>query len=526
MIRFSVYIFIAWIITFPIAAQFSSNIPVILIDTKGQDIVDEERIVAYMQVIDNEDGARNSLDSLDSLNFSFEGRISIEIRGTTSQGFPKKQYALETQYASGSNLNVSLIGMPAENDWILYAPYSDKTLIRNALAYQLFRELGHYSPRTRFCELFLNGEYQGVYVLTEKIKRDSHRLDIAEMETSDNTGDALSGGYIYKIDRANPECQPWMTALGDYPIHCVYPECEQITPQQLEYSTQVINEFEQALFADKFMDPLKGYRSLIDLNSFLDFMYVNEVAKNIDAYRLSTYLYKDRDSREGKLTMGPVWDFNLGFGNANYRNGQSVDSLLALQSSWWKRLFEDPYFKQTASKRWNEQRKGPLSNERINAIIDSMAFLLAEAQERNFEKWEILGEYVWPNYYVGETYENEIDYMKTWIMYRIDWLDQHFEYKYPPIMITNSSLYIFTNPITHYLSVEFNIEQDADISFIFYDMMGNIQGHILPAYYEAGTHRRTYRVGGNELPDLRKGLYVLMMYVDGIPVTTKKIMRY
>lgn len=156
----------------------SSNLPIVVIETGPQEIVDDPRITATMGIINNGDDAVNHLT--DPYN-DYLGYISIEYRGATSQAFPKKSYGFETQDHSGENRNVSLMGLPEENDWVLYAPYSDKSLIRNILSYRLFREMGHYAPRTRLCELVVNGDYLGVYVLVEKIKRDRNRLDIATL---------------------------------------------------------------------------------------------------------------------------------------------------------------------------------------------------------------------------------------------------------------------------------------------------------------------------------------------------------
>ena len=175
----------------------SSNIPILLIETNGQTILDDTRIVANLKVINN-DTQRNFVSDT---TYEYNGQISIEIRGSTSQIFPKKQFGLETQKEDGSNNNVSLIGLPIENDWILYAPFSDKTLIRNMLVYKLSGDLGHYAPRTRPCEVVLNGEYVGVYVLTEKIKRDKNRVDISKLNPDEISGDDLTGGYIIKLIR-------------------------------------------------------------------------------------------------------------------------------------------------------------------------------------------------------------------------------------------------------------------------------------------------------------------------------------
>ena len=176
----------------------SSNLPLVVINTNGQAIVDDPKIIANMGIIWNGPGNRNSLS--DPMN-NYNGKIAIEIRGSSSQMFPKKGYGFETRATDLSDIDVSLLGMPEENDWVLYAPYTDKTMIRDVLTYTLDASLGHWSPRCRYVELFLNGNYQGVYVLIEKIKRNKTRVDIAKLTLTDNVGEDLTGGYIVKIDK-------------------------------------------------------------------------------------------------------------------------------------------------------------------------------------------------------------------------------------------------------------------------------------------------------------------------------------
>ena len=307
--------------------SFSSNLPIVAIETNGLPIVDEPRITAHMGIVFDDSKEENRLS--DGFNH-FEGQISIEIRGSSSQSFPKKQYRLELQNEDGSNRNVSLLGMPKENDWILYAPYSDKSLIRNILAYKLARDMGYYAPRTKLCELILNGEYMGVYVLMEKIKRDKNRVNINSLNPDELEGEDLTGGYIIKIDRSQGD-KSWFSPIRPIPngqqqteFVYEYPKSEDIVPEQEIYIREYITDFEQALNSPDFRDPNLGYKPYINVESFVDFLLLNEVTRNVDAYRLSTYMYKDKN---GPLTMGPIWDFNLAFGNADYCEGGSPTRL-------------------------------------------------------------------------------------------------------------------------------------------------------------------------------------------------------
>ncbi len=306
------------------AQSLKSNLPIIVINTNGQTILDEPKISASMGIIDNGPGGAN--DSSDPFN-NYDGKIGIEIRGSSSQMFPKKQYGIELRDDVGEGVSASLLGMPAEEDWVLFAPYNDKSLMRDALAYKLGRDLGQYAPRTRFCEVIINDVYQGVYVLIEKIKRDKNRVDINKLNPDENSGDNLTGGYIIKIDKSTGSGSGGWTSTypppgrnGNQTIYFQYdyPKDVDITSQQKNYIQQVLSNFEGTLAGNDFTDPVQGYARYIDVNSFIDFFIANEVSKNVDGYRLSTYLHKQKDSDGGKLRMGPIWDFNLGFGNANY----------------------------------------------------------------------------------------------------------------------------------------------------------------------------------------------------------------
>jgi len=423
----------------------SSNLPIVDIRTDGEPIPDEPKNEAWMGIIDNGPEQRNHIG--DPFN-GYVGNIGIEVRGSSSQGFPKKSYALETRAADGENLNVPLLGMPSENDWVLHAPYSDKSLMRNALACWIARQMQNYASRTRFCEVVLNGDYQGIYVLMEKIKRDKNRVDISTLREKDSAGDELTGGYIIRFDRfVAGQTEGWYSAYSFaalsrlfYQYH--YPQASAITVEQEMYIQGFFNQLEDILAGQQFSDPEQGYARYIDVASFVDHIIINEVAKNVDAYRLSTFMYKDKDSIDGRLVMGPIWDFNLAFGNVNYnvhpsaeirgdpRHEVQINNRIVWGSVpfwiWWRRILQDEAFIAALGERWQALRGDFLHGERIDAKIDSIALHLEEAQARNFARWPILGEWVWPNYFVGQTYAEEVEYLKEWLAGRLAWLDGNF----------------------------------------------------------------------------------------------------
>ncbi|MBI9072601.1 MAG: CotH kinase family protein [Melioribacteraceae bacterium] len=417
----------------------SSNLPIVIINTNGQHILDSPKITAEMGIIYNGENVRNNIS--DSLN-NFHGNIGIEIRGATSQSFPKKQYGFETRDSLENNLNVSLLGMPEENDWILSAPYSDKSLIRNVLEYRLASDIGRYASRTKLCELVLNGQYQGVYILMEKIKRDKGRVNISKLDPEEISGDDVTGGYILKIDKfIGDDLGGWRSAFpvddesGKLFFQYHYPNPTEIVSEQEEYIENYMYKFEEILSSDDFSDSVNGYAKYIDVDSFIDYFLLTELSKNIDGYRLSTFLYKDRGSKGGKLTMGPMWDYNLAFGNADYFNGFETsgwwkDSYYGGMNDipfWWDRLFQDKNFTNRVEERWESLRQNEFSSNRIFSLIDSLTTELNESQVRNFKRWPVLGYYVWPNYFIGNSYNEEITYLKEWITDRLNWMDENIK---------------------------------------------------------------------------------------------------
>lgn len=501
----------------------SSNIPIVIIDTQGRKIHDDYRVTANMKVLDN--GAQRNFVS-DVAN-GYEGKISIETRGSTSQSFPKKQYGIETQTSDGDNNNVSLLGLPEENDWILSSPYSDKSLIRNILAYKLSESLGHYAPRTRLCELLLNDEYVGVYVLTEKIKRDANRVNIAKLNPDEEQGDDVTGGYIIKIDKTTGDnCAGWHTETKSQYLQYEYPDCDEIIPAQKSYIQGYFNDFERKLFSNDFTDSTQGYWSLIDLNSTLDYLIINELSKNVDGYFFSTFMHKDKQSKGGKLNFGPVWDYNIAFGNANYRNGYTTDGLLAFKHPWWNRFLQDSVFCNRLKERWDNVRKNELSNTRILNLIDSLALVLNEAQARNFEKWCILGKPLWPNYYVGTSYTDEIRFLKSWIINRLNWLDNNIPGEFESYAPFNEyEANVFPNPFDYFLTISFLLEDDGYVSIDLLDMQGNSVASVLNEMpYKAGKHKITCSsfVNGNRLSN---GVYLLVLKVDDTVVFTERIIK-
>ncbi len=418
----------------------SSNLPIIVINTGGATIPDEPKISATMGIINNADSMRNNVT--DSFN-EYNGNIGIEVRGQSSQGFPMKSYSIELRDANGDDLDKSIFGLPEESDWVLYAPYTDKTLMHNVLAYNFSNAFGQWAAHTKFVEVVLNGEYIGIYVFMEKIKRDKGRVDIKKLESADTSASKITGGYIYSIDKnADAWYSPYRTLnVGNY-IHYKweYPKAEDITESQKAYLQSYSDSFETALKSDNFQDSATGFRNFADEASFIDYFIINEVSRNVDGYRISTYLHKDRNDVNRKIVAGPVWDYDIAFHNADYCNGSLTTGWAFRFNSvcndtytipfWWNRFMQDTAFEAHLRCRWKELRQTTLSFASINKLIDSVVTVTAEARERHFAKWPVLGVYVWPNPYpIPRTYEGEIRTLKQWLYDRITWLDQNIPHK-------------------------------------------------------------------------------------------------
>ena len=411
--------------------NFTSNLPIIILDTREQP--DSPETLTPMRAKFFEvHGGRASLE----VSPDYEGPVTIRIRGHTTRHLPKRSYTFHMVDHQGNQIHVPLLGLPPGDDWVLYAPYEDKSLMRDVLAYELTRQMGHYAPRTRFVELFIQTtgpnlslrDYAGIYVLIEKIKRGKDRVNIAKLEPQDTAEPEITGGYIVKRDHDEGAGGQFRTPYGG-PFFFVYPKSGTITRQQRAWLRGYFHAFENALYGDDFQDPQRGYAAYLDVDAFIDAHWLIEMSKNIDGFRYSTYLTKDRG---GKLKPGPPWDWNRSFGNANYHNGWQPQGwywpiLRSEEISWFKRLQEDARFRARCAQRWLELRRQVFDVENLHRQIDQWAILLEEAQQRNFKRWPVLGEHITCNHYVGQSYADEVRWLKQWIAQRIKWIDSQLQ---------------------------------------------------------------------------------------------------
>lgn len=519
-----------------------SNLPFVLIATNGLNIPQNKKIMVEMKVLNNPLGLNNINDTI----YEYNGKVGIEIRGNTSAGFPKKSYTVETRLNDTTDINVSLLGLPRENDWVFHGPYPDKSLMRNVLAYHLGNLTGKWSPRTHYFELFLNGNYQGVYALVEKIKIDKNRMGLASLAPADTIGDELTGGYVVKIDR--PEAtdvdgkdywispyRAWTSLQQRVFFLFQDPDGEDLHPKQFNYIKQCITNFENAMYSDNYKDKETGYLPLVDFKSFVDYYIINELSRNLDGYRISTFMHKDKDSKGGKITMGPYWDYDICFGNANFfsaglTEGWIIDGMGNADGYampfWWQKFRLDPYFNAYLKVYWNDWKEKYLNPSYLNTFIDSCATDLFDAQKRNFQTWDILTRYLWPNNAVPGSYAGELSYLKNWLSNRINWMDSQIQaITDVPDRLKQQTLTIdlvtYPNPFVEQVNFKFHLTAAGKVEIRIHDLMGRTV-YRYEEYLNAGLHELP--VAASDFV-VSSPLYQYQVKVDGALRKTGKLIR-
>ena len=335
----------------------------------------------------------------------FDGPIGIKLRGNSSLGFNQKKYTLETRDENGKELDVALLGMPAHSKWVLLAPYNDVSMMRDPLAFALWREMGHWGPRTTMVELVMDGEYHGIYIFCEAIKRGAERVNVNKLKKTDLKGRDLTGGYILRIDTYNEDDATFTSkvpGIGDGIMtsqitwSCIYPKKKKLQPEQFTYIQNFVDSMELAIQSEDFMDAEKGYAHFIDVPSFVDYFIHTELSLNADGYKRSTYFYKEKlqaDGTGGKIQAGPVWDYNLAYGNCNFCNANNPEAWCFEGGNtnptpaFWQRLLQDPAFRKAVKTRYQELRKNVLSTMHIFDFIEYNARLLAQSADRHFKEY-------------------------------------------------------------------------------------------------------------------------------------------
>lgn len=403
----------------------SSPLPIVLIQTDNNaTIPDDYKVPGTMTILYVDDSTTNYVSNQNnSAYIHYQGRIGIEKRGSTSQNLSKRHYGFETRQADDvSNDNVSLFGFPAENDWTLNPLNYDNSYLRDPLSYALANRTGHYASRTFYCEVFVGGNYRGIYSLCEKIKVDKGRVNLEKMDSTANALPAVTGGYIIKADKTTGgDPVAWTTPAHSYwedvlYIHH-YPKPAEVTPAQTAYIHNYFDAF-QAVMDSGNASIADGYPSMIDVPSFVDYMLIAELTSNIDIYQKSTFFHKDI---QGKLCAGPAWDFNGAFGNDPFfnpgRSGYDVwqfDNDDNTGSRFWYQLYNDPQFRRLLARRWHELTApgAPWEYSSVIALVDSLDGRISSLVARDKQRW---------GYTFSQT--NAVNSLKTWLQNRYNWLN-------------------------------------------------------------------------------------------------------
>ena len=481
-----------------------SNLPIVRFNTKTRVIQDEPKIPVQMEIFDNGSGQLNQVSSTPTISTV----AGVEFRGSTSQadfyflpGLVKKPYGIElwTDSTGVKAKKLSLLQMPEETDWVLNASYNDRSFMRDFIAQSLAGRIGLLHSKAKFVELIINDEYRGVYVLMEKVKQGKNRVPISDLYPTENAGDDVTGGYLLKIDKSSGSpSTTWksnytsgITATQKCEFQIEYPQYGIITQQQLVYIRDYINNWEKKLMTEDMNDPKASFRDYMDVSSFVNYFILNEVTRNVDGYRLSTYLYKDKESLGGKIKMGPAWDFNIALGNADYLNGWKTDGFVykAMENDggkndywqvpfWWNKLMQDASFRKALATRWKTVRSSFLNTNTLFATIDSAQVALKDPLTRNFQKYPLMGKKIWPNYYVGATLSDEVNWLKNWIQARLVWLDAQMVVFDSPILAVSeedASASVYPNPSSSGLfQWKFSLDKPAVVTYFISDAMGRM----------------------------------------------------
>ena len=401
-----------------------TNLPTVVINTKdAANIASKENEVSSTVYVISENGTK----------FHYAEETGVRGRGNASWGFDKKPYRLKF------DKKVKLLDAPAKaKKWTLISNHSDKSLMRNILAFEISRRVGaKYTPYCHPVDVIVNGEYKGCYQLCDQIEINENRVNITEMEPEDVSGEPLTGGYLFEIDAYSynePSNITFSSGRG-IPVTIKSPDDDDIVPQQKQYIESYFKNLESRLFANNFTDEENGYRQMFDTESFIKHFIVGEVSGNTDTY-WSTYMYKERS--DDKIYTGPVWDFDIAFENdsrthpINSHNdfiyATSVSSAAGgdnMKKFVSRIIKEDPVANAQLKQMWNELREnGTLSEEALTAFIDETEALLDESQELNFKRWNILNKKFHMNFQALGTYEAEVGTVRDYINERLGRLDE------------------------------------------------------------------------------------------------------
>jgi hypothetical protein len=402
--------------------NFSSNLPIFIINTFGKTVRGTRIFVDSHVMVFEPDPKTGRASFKDQPHFA--GRAGFHDRGSSTFNQTKPNLRMETWDENGQDLDFPLLGLPSDSDWVLHAPFNfDPALIRNPFIFELSNQIGRYATRWKLVEVYLNetagavttAQYFGVYNFLENIKRAPQRVNVERLGPEDRSLPEIQGGWIFKIDRSGDG----ETSLSGFQVFEPPPEVLSKAPEQSAWFNRYHLDFNRILNSPTFADPVTGYASVIDVDSWIDHHLLNVLAMNVDALRLSGYQFK---SRFGKYEMGPIWDFDRSMGSTDGRDSNPLvwkgggDATDFFNYPRWSKLFSDPNFKGRYEARWRELRRGAFSDANINAVIDLMAGQLSEAAPRNWQRWRN----------GSSNHATNIATMRSWLLRRTAWIDSQF----------------------------------------------------------------------------------------------------
>ena len=396
------------------------RIPSVYVNTTGgAPILDKDNYVTATVKIED-------LDKYFSSEVQFNSTAGIKGRGNSTWGMPKKPYRIKLDNKA------SLLGMSTHKDWALLANYLDKTLLRNITAFEISRIADmSWTPASISVDYYLNGTYQGVYALTEHVKVSDERLDMKLVKPTDNSGEALTGGYLLELDFHYDEPYKFKTNNPRSRLPIMFKDPDKPTNNQFNYVKKYYNDADSVIYSENFKDPVQGYRKYIDVESFINYYIVQELAKNVDGnLRGSCYM---AIRKNGKIEIPLVWDFDLAFGNADHITWEQGASsaeydgwYIKTRSPWFDRFFEDPAFVSELKNRWNELKP---ELDKLPVFIKEHALFLNDAQKRNFSPktnggagWNIK-QVEWNTKRIRGSYDLEVNYLVDFVKKRVDWLN-------------------------------------------------------------------------------------------------------
>ena len=395
-----------------------THLPLIVLKTAGKTIPGaqtktDQTLQCEYSIYDYSDKMNDSSDLPTQ-----SGHVRLSIRGNSSRLYPKKQYAIKVINEQGKSKKEEWLGMPAHDTWVLNGSYIDHSNIRNYMLYNLSSEIMPYTPRTRLCEVMMtdaygNKTYQGIYTLIEKPKVDENRVDLETYDTK-----FAQTAFLLQINSPIdhieiPHLKPdHVDTL--YPSELLYPDNKEVTKASVQYISEHMMKIEKSLYDAYYTGNWNEVHDLIDLDSFVDYYLINEFSQNYDAGRRSTYLYADVD---GKLHIGPVWDFDGGLDNFSQKK-MDVTWLDLKSTFYYSYLIQNPEFNQRCAKRYFELRQNTLSEERLLEYIDECVDYLGTAAKRNEDVW-------YPQ--TKGIFKEDIEQMKEYIVKRGNWMDQYFK---------------------------------------------------------------------------------------------------